>query len=85
MYLIWSFRHRQWWGQDRAGYTLKLAQAGRYNLAQAADITINGGLPGGSLAVDEETVKVLTAGCDVTTPQDYAETVENKLENWKRL
>ena len=37
-YLIWSFRHGQWWYSDRCGYTDDIEQAGRYNAREAGEI-----------------------------------------------
>ena len=38
MYLIWSIEHTAWWRPARAGYTRVLAEAGRYERAEAAKI-----------------------------------------------
>ena len=37
-YCIWSFEHDAWWGPNHRGYTRELAQAGRYNAAEAGRI-----------------------------------------------
>ena len=37
-YVVWSFEHEAWWGPARWGYTLDLAEAGRYTRAEAEDI-----------------------------------------------
>ena len=37
-FLIWSIEHTAWWRPGRCGYTRKLAEAGRYSRAEAADI-----------------------------------------------
>lgn len=50
-YYIWSHRHNQWWGPDRAGYSNSLAAAGVYIEAEAADIAL-GGMPGANVPVD---------------------------------
>lgn len=34
-YVIWSFEHDRWWKPGRMGYTLTLADAGVYSLAEA--------------------------------------------------
>lgn len=51
-FYIWSWRHRQWWGPDRGGYTLDLSRAGQYTQQDVGDI-VTGGLPGSGTAVDE--------------------------------
>lgn len=50
-YFIWSYRHSEWYGPDRSGYTLDTRKAGQYDAVEAADITLSG-LPGGCIAVD---------------------------------
>ena len=37
-FVIWSFKHKQWWRANREGYTQHLAEAGRYNALDAGDI-----------------------------------------------
>lgn len=37
-WLVWSYEHRRWWNPNRRGYTLSLAEAGRYTLAEATAI-----------------------------------------------
>ena len=37
-HVIWSFKHRQWWGPSLAGYTPHLDRAGRYTPEQAGEI-----------------------------------------------
>lgn len=37
-YVIWSFKHKMWWRENRAGYTSELSQAGVYNGHEAGDI-----------------------------------------------
>lgn len=34
-YVIWSYEHRAWWRPGGWGYTLELAEAGRYSKAEA--------------------------------------------------
>lgn len=55
-YHIWSHRHDQWWGPDRAGYTSHIERAGKYSKAEAADIVLSS-LPGANVAVDVELAK----------------------------
>lgn len=50
-YYIWSHRHDQWWGPDKAGYTSHITKAGQYTVEEAADITLSC-LPGANVAVD---------------------------------
>lgn len=76
-YLIWSHRHREWWGPDRAGYTRDASRAGVYSREEAADITIGGCLPGANIAVDLESAKLLNG----KSPQE----VEEELETWRRI
>ena len=35
MYVIWSFEHGQWWGQNHHGYVSDLADAGEYDEVEA--------------------------------------------------
>lgn len=51
-WLIWSHRKRQWWRADRGGYTSRVDEAGRYDIAEVADITVSC-LPGQNVAVDQ--------------------------------
>ena len=37
-YLVWSNEHSAWWGRDRCGYTRIIANAGRYDRAEALSI-----------------------------------------------
>lgn len=37
-YLIWSNEHRAWWRASSCGYTVHLAEAGRYSREQAISI-----------------------------------------------
>lgn len=37
-YLIWSNEHRAWWGPSRSGYTVSVAEAGRYTKETAEEI-----------------------------------------------
>lgn len=37
-YLIWSIEHTAWWRPGEMGYTLSLAEAGRYSRARAESI-----------------------------------------------
>lgn len=39
--VIWSFKHRKWWGPERCGYTDDLNGAGRYTAQEAADIVLD--------------------------------------------
>ena len=75
-YYIWSYRHRQWWGPDRGGYTLRLERAGTYSEDDAGDIMLSG-LPGANIAVDR-TLAVKLEGCP-------ADSIEEELDVWRRL
>lgn len=37
-YVIWSTKHRAWWGPDERGYRVHLSSAGRYSRDQALEI-----------------------------------------------
>jgi hypothetical protein len=37
-YVIWSYEHGAWWGPARCGYTVQLADAGRYSRDEAERI-----------------------------------------------
>ena len=41
-YLIWSFKHKAWWGPRYARHTTDVDLAGRYNAREAGEIAING-------------------------------------------
>ncbi len=60
-YLIWSHRNDQWWMPDKCGYTPLIAQAGRYDRHQAAEITFDC-LPGANVAIPEELALTLKVG-----------------------
>lgn len=75
-YYIWSHRHDQWWGPDRAGYTSHLSRAGQYTADEAADITLSC-LPGANVAVD-----TVIAGRRLDGPVDE---VKRELETMRRL
>ena len=38
MFLIWSNEHQAWWRSDSCGYTMDVAQAGRYERDEALSI-----------------------------------------------
>lgn len=76
-YFIWSHRHSQWWGPDRAGYTVNIAKAGVYNKEDAADITVGGSLPGSDIAI------ATTLGPRLA--ELPPKLVEKELEVWRRL
>jgi hypothetical protein len=38
VYVIWSFEHHAWWRPDWNGYTVALADAGRYTEPEADEI-----------------------------------------------
>ena len=77
-YYIWSHRHDQWWGPDRAGYTDHLAKAGQYTAEEAADITIGSCMPGANVAVDTQ---LGTRRFYYLTP----DSVKDELETLRRL
>jgi hypothetical protein len=43
IWLIWSNEHRAWWRPASCGYTVDIAEAGRYTLAQGRRICAEGG------------------------------------------
>jgi hypothetical protein len=43
-FLIWSLEHDAWWAPHGCGYTRELAEAGRYDEAQARGIVTRGNL-----------------------------------------
>jgi hypothetical protein len=45
-YLVWSFEHGGWWGPGEWGYVPRQAQAGRYTLERALEISRNGNITG---------------------------------------
>lgn len=53
-FLIWSWEHNMWWRPNHAGYTELVEEAGRYSLAEAAEITVPHYPPGEEVAVIEE-------------------------------
>ncbi len=78
LFLIWSFRNRQWWNPEQAGYTPNASDAGIYHAQRAATIVLMNGLPGQNIAIDVETARRYFNGLT-------ADEVEEKLESWKRL
>ena len=78
LYVIWSFRHNQWWQGSQSGYSPHLESAGRYTTEEAADITIGGGLPGANIAIDEALAMSQFAG---SLPSE----VLTKLNTWRTL
>lgn len=77
-YLIWSWRHSQWWGPDHSGYTSDVTEAGRYTTMEAATIMIRSGLPGNNVAIDEQLVQLHLAGRS-------KDKIESTLDAWRRL
>jgi hypothetical protein len=55
-YAIWSWRKKQWWGADHAGYTSHVSGAGLYSRQAASEIMFNE-LPGQNVAIDESLLK----------------------------
>jgi len=56
LYYIWSHEHEAWWKPNRCGYTVKLAEAGKYTKEDAIDITFDN----------------IPYGEEVAIPLDYA-------------
>ena len=76
-YVIWSWRHSQWWKPDHAGYTSHLSEAGRYTEQEAGAIHTGSGLPGCNTAIQEQTAK----NClDLASADD----VERMLDSLRR-
>lgn len=80
-FLIWSYRNRQWWKPEQAGYTLDTKQAGRYDFNEAADIVLHQGLPGSKVAISEAMVDRLPNEYGKSEPKD----VEAELQLWRVL
>lgn len=78
LFLIWSRRHKQWWGPDHCGYTLNKELAGLYSSREAADIIL-GSLPGQNIAFPESLAELLTG-----TRTDPVE-VADKLKTFENL
>lgn len=76
MFVIWSWRKRQWWRANREGYTPHVREAGRYGFEEAAELTV-GGLPT-TTAVDEKLAEKNFGDAD-------ADAVEQQLDEWRRL
>jgi hypothetical protein len=54
-YLIWSFKHGEWWRANRQGYTRHLSEAGRYSKGEAGHIVLNTGIPNENAGMPEVT------------------------------
>lgn len=83
-YYIWSYRHHQWWGPNRAGYTSALSQAGQYNAADAGGIML-GALPGQNVAFDTQLAKTTVDNWAAAEREDaasLAEWIEAAIERW---
>lgn len=74
-WLIWSHRKRQWWRADRGGYTDHTNAAGRYELAEVADITTSC-LPGQNVAVEENLADQFT-GLDAAAVTEQIDSFRN--------
>ena len=57
MYLIWSFKHGQWWYSNRCGYTENFAEAGRYSKSEAGEIATDSVMCD-SIAVHEQLARI---------------------------
>lgn len=75
-YLIWSWKHSQWWGPDRSGYTSDLAQAGCYTSEEAGEIVVGTGLPGQNTAVHRMIANNRFHGED-------PDAIEEMLDSWR--
>lgn len=51
-FVIWSWRHSQWWKAEHSGYTNYLHEAGRYTQGEAGEIHTSNGM-GGNTALSE--------------------------------
>lgn len=76
MYIIWSYRHSQYWRDKRAGYTSDAFKAGVYSAPMAGDIVISSGLPGNNVAID---VALIPQIAELSVSE-----LENKLNEWRR-
>lgn len=75
-YLLWSWRHHQWWGWDGSGYTPKIERAGQYTWASAAH-HMESAMPGAITPVS------MTLANQVTSLDP--EEVEATLTHWRTL
>jgi hypothetical protein len=78
IFLIWSFRKRQWWNANQEGYTDHVKDAGMYRGTEAQAIVMLHGLPGQNLAIDLDTARRFFDGLT-------ADEVESKLDDWRRI
>lgn len=77
-YLIWSYRHSQWWRANCSGYSAHIDDAGRYDAREAGEIVVGSGLPGQNVAVHEDIAIRIFATLDV-------DETEQRLEDYKRI
>ena len=52
-WLVWSFKHGQWWGRDQRGYASSIEEAGRYGAEDACRIMMRSVLSE-SIAIHED-------------------------------
>jgi hypothetical protein len=75
VWLIWSNEHRAWWRAESCGYTVDIAEAGRYTLAQGLYICAEGGTTYRDRGGDER----IPAEVLVLSP----EAIETEMSDWK--
>lgn len=70
VFLLWSNKHRMWWGPNRVGYTIIPAEAGRYTEAEAVECVVRSAHHG---RLDQVT-------CMVAAPDNWNDVIEQAME-----